>query len=82
MSKEQIDLSAENIAALHNDIVDAKKDIYTFLKERFAHLSVEERLKYLAAILNDHFDSYEKTGKELRDGGYIIQEFVPKEEGR
>ncbi len=52
---------------------------YSWLKGHFPHLTVEERLKYLATILNEHFDDYQTdTDGEIRDGGYVIKRFFPK----
>lgn len=73
------DLSVEKIAALHREVRDQKDDLYTFLKKRFPKLSIEERLKLLAAVLNDHFDDYAfDPNDELKDEGYVIKRFFPK----
>ena len=57
--KNKLDLSLENIKNLHNKCKNQKEDLYTFLKKEFPSLSVEERLKYLATILNDFIEEYE-----------------------
>jgi len=55
----KLDLSLENIKNLHNKCKNQKEDLYAFLKKEFPSLSVEERLKYLATILNDFIEEYE-----------------------
>ncbi|WP_456452215.1 hypothetical protein [Hydrogenimonas sp.] len=73
------DLSVKNIARLHARAMAQNDDLYTFLLEEFPDLPVEERLKYLAAILNDHFDDYRfDEADELRHDGYIVKRFYPK----
>jgi hypothetical protein len=72
------DLRPERIAALHERIRRQEKDIYTFLMEEFPDIAVEERLRYLAAILNDFFDDYTfDPNDELRHEGYVIKRFFP-----
>ena len=73
------DLSEARIADLHREVMAQERDLYTFLKGRFPDLPVEERLKYLAAVLNDHFDDYRfDADDELRDEGYVIKRFYPR----
>ena len=73
------DLSPERIAALHREVMAQGEDLYTFLKKRFPGVPIEDRLKYLATVLNDHFDDYVfETDDELRDEGYVVKRFFPK----
>jgi hypothetical protein len=80
MAEEKLDLSEEFIAQLNRECQNQSDHLYQFLKGRFPELSVEERLKYLATILNDHFDDYQfdQNGERARDGGYSIVKFFPK----
>ena len=78
--KNKLDLSLENIKNLHNKCKNQKEDLYTFLKKEFPSLSVEERLKYLATILNDFIEEYEWDEKSRhKDDGYSIVKFYPKD---
>ena len=81
MSKE-LDLSVENISKINAKVQAQDKDLYAFLKNEFADISVEDRLKYLSTILNDHFDDYEFDSKdEYSVDGYIVKRFYPKGRG-
>ena len=75
-----MDLSEKNIKNLHKKCKLQDKDLYMFLKEEFPNLSTEDRLKYLAAILNDYLEEYEWDEKAVRhkDDGYSIVKFFPK----
>jgi len=78
MSKE-LDLSLENIAKINDKVQAQNKDLYAFLKDEFSDISVEDRLKYLSTILNDHFEDYEFDNKdEYSVDGYIVKRFYPK----
>jgi len=78
MSKE-LDLSLENIAKINDEVQAQNKDLYAFLKDEFSDISVEDRLKYLSTILNDHFEDYEFDNKdEYSVDGYIVKRFYPK----
>jgi len=73
------DLSVEHIARLHEKAMAQSEDLYTFLLREFPDIPVEERLQYLAAILNDHFDDYAfDNDDELKHDGYIVKRFYPK----
>ena len=75
-----VDLSVENIKKLNQKCQNQNEHLYEFLKKEFPDLDIEDRLKYLATILNDHFDDYEFTkGDSIKDDGYIIVKFFPKE---
>jgi len=76
---DNLDLSVEHIESLNEKIQAQDDDIYTFLQRVFPDLKVEDRLKYLATILNDHFDDYTfDENDEIRRDGYIIKRFFPK----
>ncbi len=75
----KIDLSEKNIKELHNRCKSQNKHLYDFLKDEFQDLSVDERLKYLATILNDFIEEYEWNDKDrVKDEGYSIVKFYPK----
>ena len=75
-----MNLSEENIKRLHNKCKNQDKDLYMFLKDEFPELSTEERLKYLAAILNDFLEEYtwDEKAPRHKDEGYSIVKFFPK----
>ena len=76
---DNLDLSVEHIESLNEKIQAQDDDIYTFLQRVFPDLKVEDRLKYLATILNDHFDDYTfDENDEIRRDSYIIKRFFPK----
>jgi len=76
---ENLDLSIEYIKSLHEKIQAQDDDMYTFLQQEFPDMVVEDRLKYLAAILNDFFDDYTfDENDEMSRDGYIIKRFFPK----
>jgi hypothetical protein len=78
----ELDLSIDYIAKLNSELQKQNKDIYSFLKEKFPDMAVEDRLKYLATILNDFFDEYEfDENDEFSSDGYIIKRFYPKGKG-
>ncbi len=73
------DLSEERIQRLHGEAQNQSEDLYTFLKKKFPDLPIEERLRYLAAILNDFLEEYRwENDDELKDEGYIVKRFYPK----
>jgi len=75
---KNLDLSVEYIKSLHEKIQAQDEDIYTFLQKEFPDLVVEDRLKYLATILNDFFDDYTfDENDEMRRDGYVIKRFFP-----
>ncbi|MEO1928281.1 MAG: hypothetical protein ABGX26_06280 [Nautiliaceae bacterium] len=77
---EKIDLSEENIKRLNQKCQAQDKHLYEFLKDEYPELNTEERLKYLATVLNDHFEDYEFDEKAPRhkEEGYLIVKFWPK----
>ena len=73
------DLSVEHIAKLQAELQKQDADLYSFLKQRFPDISVEDRLKYLSTVLNDYFEAYEYDEEdEMSVDGYIIKRFFPK----
>ena len=75
----EVDLSVGNILKLNTKAQLQREDLYTFLKKTLPDISVEDRLKYLAAILNDCFEGYRFDSKdEFSEDGYIIKRFYPK----
>ncbi len=77
--KERVDLSVGNILKLHTRAQLQDEDLYTFLKRELPELEPEERLQYLAAILNDYLEEYEyDNDDEMSMDGYRIKRFFPK----
>ena len=77
--KERVDLSVGNILKLHTRAQLQDEDLYTFLKRELPKLEPEERLQYLAAILNDYLEEYEyDNSDEMSMDGYRIKRFFPK----
>jgi hypothetical protein len=79
---QKLDLSEENIKKLHDKCKKQDKDLYMFLKEEMPDISTEDRLKYLASVLNDFLEEYEwdENAKRHKDDGYSIVKFWPKKE--
>ena len=77
-----VDLSVENIKKLHEKCKNQDEDLYMFLKKEFPNMKIEDRLKYLATILNDHFEDYEydENAPRHKDEGYSIVKFYPKKD--
>jgi len=77
---DNLDLSVENIKKLNDKCQNQNKHLYEFLKDEFPELSTEDRLKYLATILNDFFEDYEFNEKadRYKEDGYSIVKFWPK----
>jgi predicted type IV restriction endonuclease len=75
-----IDLSEENIKKLNEKCQKQDKHLYEFLKDEYPDLTTEDRLKYLATVLNDFFEDYEFDEKAPRhkEDGYSIVKFWPK----
>jgi hypothetical protein len=80
-TEEKLDLSIENIKKLHEKCKKQNKDLYMFLKEELPEITTEDRLKYLASILNDYIEEYEWDEKAERhkDDGYSIVKFYLKD---
>ena len=75
----EVDLSVGNILKLNTRAQLQKDDLYTFLKREFPDIPVEERLKYLSAVLNDFFEEYTfDSDDEFSADGYVIKRFYPK----
>jgi len=74
-----MDLSEEYIAKLHNKCKNQTDDLYMFLKKEFPDMDIEDRLKYLATILNDFLEEYRWNDNDRHsDEGYSIVKFYPK----
>jgi len=79
MAPRNIDLSMGNILKLHTQAQLQNKDLYSFLRQTFPDLSPEERLQYLAAILNDYLEAYDYDPEdEMSIDGYRVKRFLPK----
>jgi hypothetical protein len=76
---ETVDLSVGNILKLNTKAQLQQEDLYSFLKKELPDIPVEDRLKYLSAILNDFFESYTfDKDDEFSIDGYIVKRFYPK----
>jgi hypothetical protein len=76
---DEPDLSPGNILRLHTRAQLQREDLYTFLRKELPEIPVEDRLKYLAAILNDFLEEYEyDSDDEMSIDGYRIKRFLPK----
>ena len=76
-----VDLSIGNILKLHTKAQLQQEDLYTFLKRELPDITPEQRLQYLSAVLNDHFEAYRfDPDDEYSIDGYIIKRFYPKGE--
>jgi predicted type IV restriction endonuclease len=75
-----LDLSEKNIRKLNEKCQNQDKHLYEFLKDEFPELSTEDRLKYLATILNYFFEDYafDEKAKRHKEDGYSIVKFWPK----
>ncbi|MRI84192.1 MAG: hypothetical protein C6I00_07220 [Nitratiruptor sp.] len=75
MEREQID-------ALHGKCQEQSADLYTFLEQELPDLSIEERLKVMAHILNDYLPQYryDPQGEKLKRQEYSITKFFPTKE--
>jgi len=81
LNKEgKLDLSEENIKRLNDKCQTQDKHLYEFLKDEYPEITTEERLKYLATVLNDHFEDYDFDEKAERhkEDGYSIVKFWPR----
>jgi len=78
----KLDLSRDFIEKLHNKCKSQDKDLYMFLKDEFPKMDIEDRLKYLATILNDFLEEYEwnEDAPRHKDEGYSIVKFYPKKD--
>jgi hypothetical protein len=80
MENENLDLSEENIKRLHEKCKKQDKDLYMFLKDEYPDIKTEDRLKYLASVLNDFIEEYEwdENSERHKDDGYSIVKFYTK----
>jgi len=69
----------KRIEELHKECKKGDKDLYSFLEERHPELSIEERLKMMAEVLNEYLEEYHyDQADKLKKEGYSITRFVPK----
>jgi len=68
-----------DIEKLYEKSMRSDEDLYSFLEKELPDLSIEDRLKVMASILNDYLESYEYDQKEkLKREEYSITKFKPK----
>ncbi|MRI59104.1 MAG: hypothetical protein C6H99_06335 [Epsilonproteobacteria bacterium] len=78
MAKEEA-MDLEKIKNLHQKCQKQKSDLYTFLEEELPQLNVEDRLKVMAEVLNEHLEEYEyDQADKLKREEYSITKFYPK----
>jgi Fe-S oxidoreductase len=79
--QKPLDLSIKNIKKLHEKFKTQNGHLYEFLKKEFPELSTEDRLKYLASVLNDYIEEYEwdEKAERHREDGYSIVKFYSKD---
>ena len=76
--QQEPDLSIGTILKLHTRAQRQREDLYTFLSKELPDIPVEDRLQYLAAILNDYFEAYRFDPEdEMSRDGYRIKRFYP-----
>ncbi len=75
--EEAMDLA--KIRSLHEKCKEEGCDLYSFLEKEFPDIPIEDRLKIMAAVLNEHLEeySYDQADK-LKKEGYAITKFFPK----
>ena len=72
-------MDLKRIEALHKECKKGDKDLYSFLEERHPELSIEERLKMMAEVLNEYLEEYHyDQADKLKKEEYSITRFVPK----
>ena len=72
-------MDLKKIATLHEKCKECGDDLYSFLEREFPDISIEERLKIMASILNEHLEEYEfNQADKLKREGYSITKFCPK----
>ncbi len=77
VKEEAMDL--EKIQALHKKCQAQECDLYSFLEKEFPELSIEDRLKVMASVLNEHLEEYEyNQADKLKREDYSITKFYPK----
>ena len=75
MAKEE----AMDIKRLHEKCKTQECDLYSFLEKELPELTIEDRLKVMAEVLNEYLEeyAYDSTKKIKRDA-YSITQFHPK----
>ena len=68
-----------DIKKLHEKCKTQQSDLYSFLEKELPELSIEDRLKLMAEVLNEYLEeyNYDNTKKIKRDA-YSITQFHPK----
>jgi hypothetical protein len=68
-----------NIKEIHQKCQKQSEDLYSFLEKELPSLTVDERLKVMAEVLNDYLEEYEYNQKDkLKKEEYSITKFFPK----
>ncbi len=72
-------MDLKRIEELHKECKKGDKDLYSFLEERHPDISIEDRLKLMAEVLNEYLEEYDyDQSDKLKKEGYSITRFVPK----
>ncbi len=72
-------MDLKEIAKLHEKCKECGEDLYSFLEREFPDISIEERLKIMASILNEHLEEYDyDQADKLKREDYSITRFHPK----
>ncbi len=75
-----MDLDENMLKELHDGCRARGCDLYSYLKERFPASDTQQRLKYLAAVLNEFLEDYEYDKEDrIKEDGYLIVRFFPKD---
>jgi len=68
-----------DIEKLHRKCQEGECDLYSFLEKELPELSIEDRLKVMAEILNDYLEEYDyDQADKLKRESYSITKFKPK----
>ena len=68
-----------DIKKLHTKCKNQEEDLYSFLEKELPELSIEERLKVMAEVLNEYLEEYEyDSSKKIKRDAYSITQFHPK----
>ncbi len=72
-------MDLKKIADLHEKCKECGEDLYSFLEREFPDISIEERLRIMASILNEHLEEYDyDQADKLKRDDYSITRFHPK----
>ncbi len=68
-----------DIKDLHKKCKMQECDLYSFLEKELPELSIEERLKVMAEVLNEYLEEYNyDSSKKIKRDAYSITQFHPK----